>query len=106
MANYITALDHGIRRLGEGFPLSMRLLREVHEQLMRGVRGGAAAPGEFGTTQNWIGGTSPSDAAFVPPPVDAMGPALDDLEQFLHDRSMPLLIQLALAHYQFEVVHP
>ena len=104
--NYITALDHGIMRLGEGFPLSLRLLREVHEKLMAGVRGRYATPGEFRHSQNWIGGTSPSDAAFVPPPVDAMHPALDDFEQFLHDESLPLLIQLALAHYQFEVIHP
>lgn len=104
--NYIAALDHGIGRLNDGFPLSLRLLREVHEQLMAGVRGGHATPGAFRTSQNWIGGTSPSDAAFVPPPVDAMGPALDDLEQFLHERSLPLLVQLALAHYQFEVIHP
>jgi Fic family protein len=104
--NYITALDHGIARLQEGFPLSLRLLRETHERLMSGVRGGYATPGEFRRSQNWIGGSSPGDAAFVPPPVEAMNPALDDLEHFLHERSMPLLVQLALAHYQFEVIHP
>ncbi len=106
VSNYMTALDHGIRRLDGGFPLSMRLLREVHEHLMTGVRGGDATPGEFRKSQNWIGGTSPSDAAFVPPPVDAMRPALDDLEQFLHDPSLPLLIHLALAHCWFEMIHP
>lgn len=104
--NYITALDHGIARLDEGFPLSLRLLRETHERLMADVRGGYATPGEFRRSQNWIGGTSPSDAAFVPPPVEAMTAAMDDLEQFLHDRSLPLLVQLAIAHYQFEVIHP
>ena len=104
--NYVTALDHGILRLSEGFPLSLRLLREAHERLMSGVRGGYATPGEFRRSQNWIGGTSPSDAAFVPPPVDAMTEALDDLERFLHEQSMPLLVQLALAHYQFEAIHP
>ncbi len=104
--NYITALDHGIQRLGEGFPLSLRLLRECHEHLMTGARGGHATPGEFRRSPNWIGGSSPSDAAFVPPPVDAMHDALDDLERFLHERSLPLLIQLALAHYQFEAIHP
>ncbi|MGH9042916.1 MAG: Fic family protein, partial [Acidimicrobiia bacterium] len=104
--NYLTALDHGIRRLGEGFPLSLRLLRETHERLMAGVRGGYATPGELRRSQNWIGGSSPSDAAFVPPPVDAMHEALNDFEQFLHDRELPLLINLALAHYQFEVIHP
>ena len=104
--NYITALDHGIERLRNGFPLSLRLLRESHERLMTGVRGSHATPGEFRRSQNWIGGSSPSDAAFVPPPVPAMTEALDDLERFLHDRSLPLLIHLAMAHYQFEVIHP
>lgn len=104
--NYVTALDHGILRLSEGFPLSLRLLREAHQLMMSGVRGGYATPGEFRRSQNWIGGTSPSDAVFVPPPVDAMTEAMDDLEGFLHQQSMPLLIQLALAHYQFEVIHP
>lgn len=104
--NYIVALDHGIERLASGFPLSLRLLREIHERLMSGVRGGHATPGEFRRSPNWIGGSSPTDATFVPPPVDAMTPALDDLEAFLHDDSQPLLIHLALAHYQFEVIHP
>lgn len=104
--NYVAALDHGAERLRGGFPVSARLLREVHERLMRGVRGDHATPGQFRRSQNWIGGSGPSNAAFVPPPVDAMEPALDDLERFLHERSLPLLIQLALAHYQFEVIHP
>lgn len=104
--NYITALDHGVARLRGGFPLSLRLLREAHERLMTGVRGGHATPGEFRRSQNWIGGSSPADAAFVPPPVTEMTEALDDLERFLHDRSLPLLIHLAMAHYQFEVIHP
>jgi Fic family protein len=104
--NYVVALNHGLERLAGGFPLSMRLMREVHERLMTGVRGGYATPGEFRRSQNWIGGSSPSNAAFVPPPVDAMGQALDDLERFLHEDDLPLLIRLALAHYQFEVIHP
>ena len=104
--NYVTALNHGIERLRSEFPLSLRLLREAHERLMEGVRGSHATPGEFRRSQNWIGGSSPSDAAFVPPPVDAMTEALDDFEHFLHDRSLPLLIHLAMAHYQFEVIHP
>ncbi len=104
--NYITALDHGIARLRSDFPLSLRLLRETHERLMTGVRGGHATPGEFRRSQNWIGGSGPSDAAFVPPPVEAMTEALDEFEHFLHSRSLPLLIQLAMAHYQFEVIHP
>lgn len=73
---------------------------------MAGVRGEHSTPGEFRRNQNWIGGSSPDDAVFVPPPVDAMIPALNDLEQFLHDRSLPMLIHLAIAHYQFEVIHP
>jgi len=104
--SYVVALDHGIRRLNDGFPLSMRLLREVHAELMADVRDGRATPGEFRKGQNWIGGASPSDAAFVPPPVETMNSALDDLEEFLHDRSLPLLIQLAIAHYQFEAIRP
>lgn len=104
--NYITALDHGIARLEGGFPLSLRLLREIHSRLMSGVRGGHATPGEFRRSPNWIGGSSPTDAAFVPPPIDAMNPALDDFEKFLHEDSLPLLVQLGIAHYQFEVIHP
>src|SRR5581483_261997 len=104
--NYITALNHGITRLRSGFPVSLRLLREVHELLMTGVRGGYATPGEFRRSQNWIGGSSPSDAVFVPPPPAAMTSALDDLERFLNDRPLPLLVQFAMAHYQFEVIHP
>lgn len=106
MRNYITALDHGIARLRGVFALSLRLLREAHERLMTGIRGGHAIPGEFRRSQNWIGGSSPSDAVFVPPPVTDMTEALDDLERFLHDQSLPLLIHLAMAHYQFEVIHP
>lgn len=104
--NYITALTHGIERLSKGFPLSLRLLREIHERLMTGVRGAHATPGEFRRSPNWIGGSSPSDATFVPPPVDAMHGSLDDFERFLHEDRLPLLIHLALAHYQFEVIHP
>jgi len=106
VGNYVRALTHSISRLSEGFPLSNRLLREAHELLMTDVRGEHATPGHFRRSQNWIGGSSPSDAAFVPPPVDAMNEAMNDLEEFLHERSMPLLIQLALAHYQFEAIHP
>ncbi|HUP68624.1 MAG TPA: Fic family protein [Acidimicrobiales bacterium] len=104
--NYIVALDHGLARLREGFPLSLRLIREVHERLMQGVRGEMKTPGEFRRSQNWIGGISPGDATFVPPPLDEMNAALQDWEQFLHRRSAPLLLQLAMAHYQFEVIHP
>ena len=104
--NHVVALNYGVQRLRDGFPLSLRLLREVHGHLMEGVRGEHATPGEFRRTQNWIGGSSPSNATYVPPPVPEMTEALSDLEAFLHDRSLPPLIHLALAHYQFEVIHP
>jgi Fic family protein len=104
--NYVEALDHGIGRIRGGFPLSLRLLRETHGRLMSGVRGKHAEPGEFRRSQNWIGGSSPSDASFVPPPTDAMHIALDDFEDFLQERSIPLLVHLAMAHYQFEAIHP
>ena len=106
VANYVAALDHGIARLRGGFPLSVRLLREVHELLMHGVRGQHVTPGELRRSQNWIGGSNPTDAVFVPPPVDEMRVALDDLERFLHEDSLPLVVQLALAHVQFEIIHP
>jgi Fic family protein len=106
VANYITALNHGLRRVGDGFPLSLRLLREVHAELMAGVRGEHATPGEFRRTQNWIGGSTLQNAVFVPPPRDEMRQALGDWEQFLHDETLPLLVHLALAHYQFEAIHP
>jgi len=106
VGNHVAALDHGINRLREGFPLSVRLLCEVHAILMHGVRGEHATPGELRRSQNWIGGTNPDDALFVPPPVDEMRYALDDLERFLHERTLPLVVQLALAHAQFEMIHP
>ena len=104
--NYVSAMEHGLRRLREGFPVSVRLLREMHEILLSGVRGRHRRPGELRTSPVWIGGSNLQDAVFVPPPPDAMLPALDDLERFLHEHDMPLLVQLALAHYQFEVIHP
>ena len=106
VSNYVRALDHGIRRLRDDFPMSLRLVRELHEVLMRGVRGEHATPGEFRRSPNWIGGTSPSNAVFVPPPVDEMKDLMDDWESFMYVRSLPLLIQLAMVHYQFEVIHP
>lgn len=102
----MSALDHGIERLRDDFPMSLRLVRELHEVLMRGVRGEHATPGEFRRSPNWIGGTSPSNAVFVPPPVDEMKDLMDDWESFMYVRSLPLLIQLAMVHYQFEVIHP
>jgi Fic family protein len=107
-SNYIAAMNHGLRRLEEGFPLSLRLLREVHERLLSGVRGGERAPGEFRHSQNWIGGTRPGNARFVPPPAHELGAALGNLEKFLHDdpQRTPILVKAALAHAQFETIHP
>ena len=104
--NYVSAMEHGLRRISEGFPVSIRLLREMHEILLSGVRGRHRRPGDLRTSPVWTGGSNLQDAVFVPPPPDAMLPALDDLEQFFHEHDMPLLVQLALAHYQFEVIHP
>lgn len=106
--NYVDALEYGIERL-KALPLSLRLVRELHERLMKGVRGDKAAPGEFRRSQNWIGptGSTPATAAYVPPPVHEMDACLNDWEKFLHDRgSMPELVQCALMHEQFEAIHP
>ena len=104
--NYVIAMEYGLERVRGGFPISTRLLREIHERLLSGVRGQHRLPGEFRQTPNWIRGTNLDNAVFVPPPPEAMGELLTDLEYFLHEREMPLLIQLAMAHYQFEVIHP
>jgi len=108
--NYVKALEFGLKRLEE-LPISKRLLKEMHAELMRSVRGGqqALTPGEFRTSQNWIGagGCTLSDAKFVPPPPEDMMDALSDLEKFLHAPSkLPLVVRLALVHYQFEAIHP
>lgn len=105
--NYITALDYGLKRLGE-LPLSLRLIKEIHEHLMQGVRGSHAAPGEFRRIQNWIGspGCTLNSAKFVPPPPDNLMDCLGSLESFLHNRQLPPLIHIALCHYQFEAIHP
>jgi Fic family protein len=106
VSNYVQAMEHGLDRLAGGFPLCIRLLREMHRVLLSGVRGQNRLPGELRSTPNWIGGTTLENAVFVPPPPDEMSRALTDWEQFLHERELPLLVQLALAHYQFEVIHP
>lgn len=105
--NYTQALDHALKAL-DRLPLSLRLIRETHAILMSGVRGEAMTPGEFRRSQNWIGppGSTLSTARFVPPPVEAMNEALADLERFLHEDDLPNLVALALAHYQFETIHP
>lgn len=107
VSNYVVALEHGMERL-KTLPLCLRLVREVHEKLMRGVRGDHATPGEFRRSQNWIGlaGCTLQDVCYVPPPPDAMMDCLGAWEKFLHDRSLPPLVQIALAHYQFEAIHP
>lgn len=114
VVNYVRALNYGLRRLGE-LPLSLRLIREIHAELMRGVRGDGKAPGEFRVTQNWIGppGINLANATFVPPPVPEMKEALDNFEKFLHERREhperahhPVIIECALIHAQFETIHP
>lgn len=106
VGNYVLAMEHGLRRAAEGFPVSVRLLREMHGLLLSGVRGQHRRPGDLRESPVWIGGSTLENAAFVPPPPEVMGEALADLERFLHETDMPLMVQLALAHYQFEAIHP
>jgi Fic family protein len=108
VSNYVAALDYGLKRLAEGFPLSLRLIREMHGVLLSRGRGGDQAPGEFRRTQNWIGGTRPGNAAFVPPPAEQVLECIGKLELFLHDQPelTPALLKAALAHVQFETIHP
>ncbi len=106
--NYVAAMNHGIERLKE-LPVSVRLIREIHERLLRGVRGSALTPGELRRSQNWIGpgGCTLADASFVPPPPHEIADALGSLERFLHaEDDLPLLIKIGLAHAQFETIHP
>ena len=106
VANYVVALEHGLRRVRGGFPISVRLMREMHGRLLRYVRGRHRTPGELRKSPVWIGGDTLDSAVFVPPPPETMRDALRDLEIFIHEKPMPLLVQLALVHYQFEVIHP
>ena len=108
VSNYVAALDYGLKRLAEGFPLSLRLIREMHGVLLSRGRGSDQAPGEFRRTQNWIGGTRPGNAAFVPPPAVQVLECMGKLELFLHDQPelTPTLLKAALAHVQFETIHP
>lgn len=107
VANYVAALEYGIKRL-DRLPLSLRLIKELHAKLMTGVRGGHATPGEFRRSQNWIGpaGCTLSNATFIPPPPSELMKCLGDWEHFLQDRSLPPLVQAALGHYQLEAIHP
>jgi Fic family protein len=108
VSNYVAALEHGINRLTEGFPLSNRVLREMHAVLLARGRGSDTSPGEFRRTQNWIGGTRPGNAHFVPPPPHEVQNSMAALERFLHDEEVPYptLVKAALAHVQFETIHP
>ncbi|MBW2149906.1 MAG: Fic family protein [Deltaproteobacteria bacterium] len=108
VSNYVAALDHGLKRLDEGFPLSLRLIKEMHSILLARGRGSNQTPGEFRRTQNWIGGTRPGNAAFVPPPPEQVMECMGKLELFLHDEPAPTpaLLKAALAHVQFESIHP
>jgi Fic family protein len=108
VSNYVAAMQHGLRRIAGGFPLSLRLIREVHATLLRGGRGANRTPGEFRRSQNWVGGTRPGNAAFVPPPPERLLECLDSLERFVHDekQKLPILIAAGLIHAQFETIHP
>lgn len=108
VSNYVAALELGMSRLREGFPVSSRLIREIHAVLLSRGRGSEREPGEFRRSQNWIGGTRPGNAAYVPPPHEEVGACMGALETFLHDESigLPELIKAALAHVQFETIHP
>ena len=108
VGNSVAALDHGLRLLQEGLPLSLRLFREIHGVLLSKGRGSNQAPGEFRRSQNWIGGTRPGNAAFVPPPAEEVLECMGKLELFLHDQPepTPVLLKAALAHVQFETIHP
>lgn len=108
VSSYVAALQHGLKRLREGFPLSLRLLREIHGVLLTTGRGSTKDPGEFRRSQNWIGGARPGQARFVPPPPEHLPECLGALEKFLHDDPVrtPTLIKAALSHVQFETIHP
>lgn len=108
VSNYVAAMNHGLKRLKAGFPLSLRLLKEIHEVLLSKGRGSSKMPGEFRRSQNWIGGSRPGNARFVPPPPNAVLACLGDLEKFLHEPTdkVPVLVKAALGHVQFETIHP
>jgi Fic family protein len=108
VSNYVAAMDHALARLREGFPLSNRLLREMHGILLASGRGSWKAPGEFRRTQNWIGGSRPGNARFVPPPPNHVPDCMSQLERFLHETNdgLPVVLRAGLAHVQFETIHP
>lgn len=106
--NYVKAINYGVKRISEGFPVCNRLIREIHKILMTGVRGEHKAPGEFRISQNWIGGSMPSTAVYVPPPYTEIDECLSDFEKFINNEKIdtPDLIKIAILHYQFESIHP
>ena len=106
--NYVKATNHGVERIKNGFPVCTRLIRELHKILMQGVRGEHKTPGEFRTSQNWIGGSMPSNAVYVPPPHTEIAECLTDFEKFINNEEIdtPDLIKIAILHYQFESIHP
>lgn len=108
VSNYVAALAHGLRRLGQNFPLSNRLIREIHGVLLSSGRGQTQTPGEFRRSQNWVGGSRPGHAAFVPPPHTGVPDCMSALERFLHatDDGLSVLLRAGLAHVQFETIHP
>jgi Fic family protein len=107
VSNYVAAINYGLKRLNQDdFPLSLRLIKETHAVLLSGGRGAKQLPGEFRTSQNWIGGTRPGNALFVPPPPEHLPDCLANFEQFLHEENLPILIKAAIAHVQFETIHP
>lgn len=108
VSNYVAALDHGLAQLRDGFPLSNRLIREIHGVLLSRGRGSGKSPGEFRRSQNWIGGNRPGDAHFVPPPHTAVEDCMAALERFIHadHDGLPVIVRAGLAHVQFETIHP
>jgi Fic family protein len=108
VSSYVKAIEHGLRRIREGFPLSLRLIRELHGILLQSGRGADKNPGEFRRSQNWIGGTRPGNAVYVPPPPEAVPESMGALERWLHDEPerTPTLLKAALSHVQFETIHP
>jgi len=108
VSNYVAAVEHGLKRLNEGFPISVRLIKELHRILLSDSRGNTKLPGEIRNSQNWIGGTRPSNAVFVPPPPNFLADGLSDLEKFIHDNKQETstILKAGLVHLQFETLHP
>ena len=108
VSNYVAAMNHGLERIRGGFPISLRLMREIHEILLAKGRGATKQPGEFRHSQNWIGGTRPGNALYVPPPPEAVLDLMSDLEAFIHadTPAVPTLVKAGLVHVQFETIHP